>query len=132
MDIKKFSDTFNHITVLENAMQRNEMETYDTISALASGIASLISRTKQKSPYHINLIDLIRANENAHSRILGAFLRAQSSGNYEILKNFIKTFFAERFTEEIVAPVFFNEKHRIDLLIAEPDKYAIIFLEFNL
>lgn len=127
MDIKKFSDTFNLITVLENEMQRNEMETYDAISALASEIASLISRTKQKSPYHINLIDLIRANENAHSRILGAFLRAQSSGNYEILKNFIKTFFAERFTEEIVAPVFFNEKHRVDLLIAELGKYAIIF-----
>lgn len=127
MDIKKFSDTFNLITCLENAMQRNEMETYDAISTLASEIASLINLTKQKTPYHINLLDLIRANENAHSRILGAFLRAQSGSSYEILDSFVKKFFAERFTEEIVAPVFFNEKHRIDLLIAESGKYALIF-----
>lgn len=127
MDIERFSDTFSLITCLENAMQQNEMETYDAISALASEIASLISRTKQKSPYHINLIDLIRANENAHSRILGAFLRAQSSGSYEILKSFVRTFLGAKFTEEIVEPIFFNEKHRIDLLIAEPGKYAFIF-----
>ena len=122
MDIERFSDTFSLITCLENAMQQNEMETYDAISALASEIASLISRTKQKSPYHINLIDLIRANENAHSRILGAFLRAQSSGSYEILKSFVKKFLGEKFTEEIIEPIFFNEKHRIDLLITEPGK----------
>ena len=127
MDIERFSDTFNLITCLENAMQQNEMETYDAISALASEIASLISRTKQKSPYHINLIDLIRANENAHSRILGAFLRAQSGGSYEILKSFVKTFLGEKFTEEIIEPIFFNEKHRIDLLITEPGKYTFIF-----
>lgn len=127
MDIERFGETFRLIACLEHAMQRNEMETYDAISALASEIASLISRTKQKSPYHINLIDLIQANENAHSRILRAFLSAQSGGDYEVLKNFIKTFFAEKFTEEVVAPVFFNEKHRIDLLIAEPGKYALIF-----
>lgn len=127
MDIKKFSDTFNLITCLENAMQRNEMETYDAISTLASEIASLINLTKQKTPYHINLLDLIRANENAHSRILGAFLRAQSGGSYEILNSFVKKFFAEKFTEYIVKPAFDNEKHRIDLLIAESGKYALIF-----
>jgi len=127
MDIKRFDDTFDFITCCGTVMLQNEIEAYDAISTLASEISSLISRTKQKLPYHINLIDLIRANENAHSRILGAFLRAQSNGRYEILKSFVKTFFAGKFTEDIVEPIFINEKHRIDLLIAETGKYALIF-----
>ncbi|MDE7070320.1 MAG: hypothetical protein K2O63_07445 [Alistipes sp.] len=41
-----------------------------------------------KLPYHINLVDLLRANENAHSKILGALLRQHSSEGYVILSSF--------------------------------------------
>ena len=35
-------------------------------------------REKRRLPYHINIIDELRAIENAHSRILGMFLDRKS------------------------------------------------------
>jgi hypothetical protein len=45
-----------------------------------------------KRPYHINLIDELHANENAHSRILAKLLqqKVQKDNRFEILESFVR------------------------------------------
>lgn len=79
-----------------------------------------------KPTYHINLLDLLWADENANSRILLQLLRQYHSGRYEVLESFVRTFMPS-FSDRIEHPVFTAEEHRIDLLVREPGRYAIIF-----
>lgn len=91
-------------------------------------------KEEEKLPYHINLIDELRANENAHSRILGKLLQQQNPKNkrYEILESFLK-YINETYNKnedfckiKIKKPQITQEKRRIDLWIRDSN-YAIIF-----
>ena len=53
------------------------------------GFGEIYRREKKRLAYHINIIDELRANENAHSRILGMLLQHQDGKVYEVLKSFI-------------------------------------------
>ena len=85
-------------------------------------------------PYHINVIDELHINENAHSRILAKLLQFKNSyGVYELLESFI-CFIKGRNTSsdferlKIKSPVITQEKERIDLWVRDyATKYAIIF-----
>ena len=44
-------------------------EWYNTLS-FCDGFSLSIAKEKQKLPYHLNIIDELHINENAHSRIL--------------------------------------------------------------
>jgi len=48
-------------------------------------------KLKAEQPYHINVIDLLWANENAHSRILVHLLKQNVNKKYEILESFIQS-----------------------------------------
>jgi len=91
-------------------------------------------REEKKLPYHINLIDELRANENAHSRILEKLLQQQEPTNkkYEILESFLQ-FILEKYCDkqefhkiEIKKPQITQEKKRIDLWIRDNNNYAIV------
>lgn len=107
-------------------MLQSATVSFDEVLLLAKHISEMYMNFRLNSPYHINLLDLLSANENTHSKILGALLETQSNGKYEVLQDFIDTFFND-FAEKISRPKFFNERHRIDLLIVEDGKYALIF-----
>ena len=89
---------------------------------------------KQQLPYHINVIDELHIDENAHSRILCKLLQCKNpvSGEYEILQSLLdyirkrakdKTF--ERI--ELINPIITQEKARIDLWIRDQKTgYAVI------
>lgn len=87
---------------------------------------SSIEEATGKRPYHINVIDELHANENAHSRILNKLLSYPKGSEYPILLSFIKKM--KNWDENIVieCPKFSNEQERIDCLIQEEKKYAII------
>ena len=85
-------------------------------------------------PYHINVIDELHINENAHSRILLKLLQYRdNNGEYLILKSLIEyivnksrydQFKRINFTE----PVITQEESRIDLWIRDNSTgYSIIF-----
>lgn len=85
-------------------------------------------------PYHINVIDELHINENAHSRILLKLLQYRdNNGEYVILKSLIEyivnksrydQFKRINFTE----PVITQEESRIDLWIRDSSTgYSIIF-----
>jgi predicted SprT family Zn-dependent metalloprotease len=85
---------------------------------------------ENKLPYHINLIDLLHADEKAHSRILGKLLKQKSPNKkFEILESFANYLLRKsinNFDFEVTNPIITVEKQRIDLLVKEPNKYALI------
>ena len=81
---------------------------------------------KQKLPYHINVIDELHVNENANSRILASLLLYEINGNYSLLKSFIE-YCLRDWNIDVSQPEVTSEQMRIDLLVKEKGKYAIIF-----
>jgi len=83
----------------------------------------------EKLPFRINLIDDIRANENAHSRILSSILKIHdSTGENFVIKSFFKML-GEPFSSLVVSAglkvKITNEENRIDIKIRDKD-YSII------
>jgi len=85
-----------------------------------------------KLPYHINVIDELRAVENAHSRILAKLLQQKtSSEKFELFESFIQ-YIQEKPTIpvsfmdiQVKRPEITQEIGRIDLWIRDED-YAIV------
>ena len=91
----------------------------------------LLKKAEAKLPYHINVIDELRANENAHSRILAKLLQQEASHNrFEILESFIEYLTEKKMGSfnniKIETPTITQETERIDLWVREKNKYAII------
>jgi hypothetical protein len=101
------------------------------IGDLLEQLKTIYDEEMSKLPYHMNLIDelRVRANENAHSRILEKLLKQKThNGEYEILTNFIdylKSKKASFAAITIEKPQITQEKQRIDLWIRD-NAYAII------
>lgn len=86
---------------------------------------------QQSSPYHLNIIEELHANENAHSRILAKLFQYKNTNEeYIILKSFVEYIKennkAKSFDKiEIKAPKITQEEERIDIWIQD-ENYAII------
>lgn len=103
-----------------------EFDKFRNINDFTKSFMRKYDECKSQLPYHINVIDLLRANENAHSRILLHLLKQNINNRYEIFESFVKVFLP-KFEYKIERPKFSTEKYRIDLLVTEKNKYAIIF-----
>lgn len=86
---------------------------------------------RKKLPYRFNA--LIDANplEPDVSRILAGFFMQKTNGDFRILKDFVRTFWGNSLTEMITNPTICTEEivkgdYRIDILIYEKGKYAIV------
>lgn len=108
-------------------------EINDDLIKLLNDFNKKYSLLKQSLPYHLNVIDELHINENAHSRILCKLLQYQSeSGKYEFLESLIKYIINkdkhnESFSKiKIKNPEITQEKERIDLWVKDKE-YAIIF-----
>ena len=78
-------------------------------------------------PYRINLVDILGANENAHTRILGAILRYERVGMRPFAISFINRFVPyENNEDKCQRPEIAIQKNYIDALIWEKGKYAIV------
>ena len=98
----------------------------DNFFQLLNDFSTKYDSLAKKLPYHINVIDELHANENANSRILAALLQYNEGGNFTILQSFVD-YFLEDQNIEILQPTITSENFRIDLLVREQGKYAIIF-----
>ena len=65
-------------------------------------------------------------NENANSRILASLLQYNENGEYTLLKSFIQNRLGD-WEIDVSEPQISSEDWRIDLLVREKGKYAIIF-----
>ncbi len=108
-----------------------EQETYKDFFNFLERYKEAYKNIKVKLPYHINVIDELYANENAHSRILAKLLQQKTPDNrYEIFESFIEYIKTEYKLDSfknisIEKPVITQETERIDLWIRD-NKYAII------
>lgn len=95
---------------------------------LAKSIDDKYYEETEKLPYEFNILDIVRPNENAHSSILAQLFRYKNTeGEYVLLKSFLKSLKEPISTIEVVKPEISVERYRIDILIQEKGKYAIIF-----
>lgn len=129
-DFKEINYAINFINKLIDEIKSNTQK----LIIFIDEFNQIYSVEYSKLPYHINLIDELRANENAHSRIFEKLLRYQDAATkkYEILENFL-TFIIEKyrikedFRKIIIQKPFINQElRRIDLWIRDTD-YTIIF-----
>ena len=94
---------------------------------LAKVLGDYYEEQEAALPFHINVIDELHANENAHTRILTHLLKYKEDGKHVILSSFLKqlpTFNVESFDIE-KSKVYFN-KDNIDGLIEKDGEYAVI------
>ena len=77
-----------------------------------------------KEPYRMNLVELLHANENAHTRILVKLLRYNhNDGNLEFARSFVRKFVPK---VDVQAPKVWEQIDYVDALIGEHGRYAIV------
>lgn len=111
----------------------NEQELSDLLH-FASEFSETKVKEQQKLPFHLNLIDQLHINENAHSRILMHLLRYKDKEGkhvflYSLIELICKKKQKEGFgvvLESIQNPSFTHDKEKIDLWVRD-ENYAIIF-----
>ena len=94
---------------------------------LAKELGDYYAKQETALPFHINVIDELHANENAHTRILTHLLKYKEDGKHIILTSFLKqipTFNVDSFDIE-KSKVYFN-RDNIDGLIEKDGEYAVI------
>lgn len=126
-DIQNFTDALLFADGILKLKKNIEIIKFDAINGFSSALMRLYNSEKSKLPYHINILDLLWANENAHSRIFAHLLKQKSGNTYNILDSFLE-YLAElnpHFNHSVHKPKITTETGRIDLLILDKG-YAII------
>lgn len=108
----------------------NEQQLSDLLN-FASEFSSIKAEEQKKLPFHLNLVDQLHINENAHSRILMHLLSYKNDhGKYVFLTSLIDLIKEKQSGDfgkiTIESPQITQEKERIDLWVRDND-YAIIF-----
>lgn len=126
IDLMENIDLINVIARKDNEISTHFIKSIITIS---DNFANCYKIQKDNLPYHLNLIDELHANENAHSRILVKLFGYKLNNKFLILESFVnfirqkkeKFDFNHTFSQPKITP----EKHRIDALVLDKD-FAII------
>lgn len=99
------------------------------IFKINNGFNQQYREKKNRLPYHINLLDELRFDENAHSRILLKLLSYKEDNNYPFLQSFLKYLGCDFAKIKLRNARLINEKHRIDLLVIDKKEGIGIILE---
>ena len=119
-------ETYNECQDLLTQFEASNRAEVDGFFQLLEEFSGRYKRLKEKLPYHINVIDELHVNENANSRILASLLQYNENGEYTLLKSFIRNRLSD-WDIDVSEPQISSEDWRIDLLVREKGKYAIIF-----
>lgn len=116
-------------TLVEGMRNAYEQE-YKCLFTFSNKFIKQLKEERAKLPYHLNLLDELHANENAHSRILLKLLQFTNlKGKYEIYQSLL-VYINKRQKGlqniRIKAPQMSQEEARIDLWVRDK-KYAVIF-----
>lgn len=126
MDIaNKFEKLYNIVNPIVIEYKDNLLSVIDIVNSFAE----VYKEEKSKLPFSFNVIDELHINENGHSRVLAKLLQYKVERKYPILESFIKLLQRKCQCEmniKVDSPDIYNEQNRIDALIVEKGKYAII------
>lgn len=126
--MKTNDNNIEELLMIDNEYILSRVKTHEINLNILNEFMKKFAFEKNRLPYHINILDLIWANENAHSRIFGKILEQNSNGEFELLDSFI-LFLNEKYGNVFPlfkSPVISVEKERIDLLISDPVNTLII------
>jgi len=126
---KRFvNEMFSLSSSADNFIIEEKKSIFNNVLKLSKSFMPIYKKEKEKLPYHINILDLIWANENTHSRIFRKLLNQNSLGKYDILEQFYDYLntIKPNFNNKPIKPQISNEKERIDLLIKDKDFALII------
>ncbi len=103
------------------------------ILQFAEDYCQKLDEVKRDQPYHLNIIEELHINENAHSRILAKLLQYKDKeGKYVFLESLLEYIKNKKKQQcdfskiKIIDPIITQEKKRIDLWV-RTEKWAIIF-----
>lgn len=99
---------------------------------LFNEIVRIRKDVESKLPHLVNIIIDLEPSETKISKILAGFFRQRIAGRYQVFVSFVKYVFGEELASMIDKPVVIAEdtvedKKRIDILVYEKGKYAIVF-----
>ena len=99
---------------------------------LYNEIVKIRKEVESKQPHQVNTIFDLEPGETKVSKILAGFFRQRINGKYRVLESFVNYAFDEELASLIEKPVIIAEdtvedKKRIDILVYEWGKYAIVF-----
>ncbi len=85
MELERIQSALDLSSSLEKRTQQNHGELF----ALLLDFNNVYEIESEKLPYHINLIDELHADENAHSRIFAKLLRYKENSRFLFLESFL-------------------------------------------
>ena len=100
---------------------RTETSILKTVQ-FATKFSNARDKLLEKAPFHFNIIDEVKANENAHSKVIGKLLRYKEQNEFVNLVSFLDHVGLEK---TLKRPRISVEKDRIDVTILGKD-YAVI------
>ena len=130
MDEERIINTLKLCDEIYNSV----IEEYRRLFGFAEEFVKLMHREERQLPYHMNVIDELRINENAHSRILLKLLQFKNeNGEYEFLDSLLRYVKDKNRTSQfsdiqIKKPTITQDEARIDLWVRDKKTgYSIIF-----
>lgn len=126
-EIQSFTDALLFVDGINKFNNNREIINFDVINELTNSFMKVHELENSKLPYHINILDVLWANENAHSRIFAKLLQQNSGNEFDVLNSFLKHLngINSNFRYSPKKPKITSESDRIDLLILDKE-YAII------
>ena len=127
-DLKDFTSTLSFSDEITKQIWTNDVKHFDSTNDLSDSFTRIYDFEKNKLPYHINILDLLWANENAHSRIFSELLKQNSENTYDVLISFL-TYLSKinpQFDQKPIKPRITSEVDRIDLLVQDKNFAVII------
>lgn len=129
------SESFSSSVELLHAFQSEMYQMYQCLFETSRNIKKERKRLRSMLPYHINVIDELHINENAHSRILTKLLQFRDAeGRYVILDTLLE-YIKRRSTAgefenlSFISPSITQEKGRIDLWIQDSKSKNALIIE---
>jgi hypothetical protein len=109
----------------------DEISTICVLLEVYSIIQNVKEEERKKVPYRFNALIEADLSEPDISGILAGFFMQKTNGEYRVLKSFVKKFWGGDLASMILSPTIKTEEivkddYRIDILIYEKDKYAIV------
>ena len=122
LELRQIENAVEFSNSLENEVEVN----FSNLLSFLVDFGEIFNREKDNLPYHINLIDELHADENAHSRIFAKLLRYKKNDKYPFLEKFLNE--VCKFNVTIKNPEVKNVDScgRIDIPIFDK-KYVVVF-----
>lgn len=126
-DIEELGKAIIELRSIVNPVLERHFEQMAENLRLAEAFGEYYEKQKTALPFHINVIDELHADENAHSRILMQLLKYKEDGKQVFLSSFLKqlpNFNIDDFDIE-KSETHYNKEY-IDCLIEKKGEFAVI------